>query len=875
MAVLPPVLRGVGTIPRGQPLRPSFNAGELSPKLVARTDLDKYKNGVAIMENMIPLAEGGAMRRPGTRFIAEISDSTKKARLKDFKFSTTQAYMLLMESGRIGFFRNQGVIQAGTTDGSVSNGTFTSNISSSDGTWNNNSTNGTLAHSSSDGTMLMTVLSSSDNAATSQFIEVSSSVIANEHICKFQVNGIAGRELTFSVGTSSSGDDTSIVSAAKKKTGYHAVPFTPNSTQISLQFKLDGAQMAIVSSSFGTDQNQFELRLDNVSIIGSTVMEVDSPYGEADLFEVDGPQSADLLYLFHNDYKSHKLIRLGHTNWSLEQVKWIDGPYLDENTTDTTLACNSTDGRSILITASTTVGINEDTGFGSSDLGRALRLTLPSTGGVNWGWGLISASTSTTTCRVDVQRDFPSTAASPVWQLGAWSDDKGWPGTGTFHQQRLVPARSIDEPLTLWFSQTGDFENMAPDSIATSSSQIEVWDGTVEDDDALNFTISSDDVEAIEWLSPGVTLQIGTRAAEWEATSEGAAISPTDVKFRRHTKQGSARVQPVRIGHTTLFLQREKRTIRELGFNFEVDGLVANNMMRLSSHIGLGGLSQLAYQQEPHSLLWATRNDGQMVSMTYRREEEVVALGRHILGGYYSSSTSPGHAVVDSVATIPGSTSTSLTVTSEDRDEVWVIVKRTIEGSTVRYVEVMEREFEDGDAQEDAYYSDSLLTYDGAASSALTGWGHLGSQAAKVLADGAILADVTVSSSAGTFTIPVASDVVQAGLGYVHRYKSLKFDSGAAVGTAQGKVKKISGVNYVFDNTQTLSHGPSSSQLKSIDFREVSDVSSVASPLYTGEKFLEFDSNWTTDPRIVIESSDPAPFTLLSLSPDISTHDQR
>jgi len=651
-------------VPRAQPLKPAFNAGELSPKLAARTDLDKYKKGLAVLENMIPLAEGGLMRRPGSRFVAEAKTSTEESRLKSFKFSTTQAYMLEMGASYIRFYRNQGVIQAGTTDASVSNGTFTTDISSSDGTWNNDSTVGTLAHSSSDGAMLMTVLSSSDTAATSQFLEVSSSVVANEHICQFRVAGIQGRKMTFSVGTSSSGDDVSIVSEVDKKSGYHAVPFTPNSTEVSLQFSLKGSQMTTVSSSFGTDQNQYELRLDDVSIISSTRMELQTPYGESDLFDVDGPQSADLLYLFHNDYQTHKLIRLGHTNWSLEQVKWNDGPYLDENVTDTTLACNSTDGRSILVTASTTVGINEDTGFGSSDVGRALRLNLPSTGGSNWGWGLITGSTSTTTCRVDVERNFASTTASPVWQLGAWSDDRGWPGVGAFHQQRLIGARSNDQPLTLWMSQTGDFENMAPDSIATSSSQVEVWDGTVEDDDALNFTISSDDVEAIEWMTPGTTLQIGTRAAEWEATSDGAAISPTDVLFKRHTKQGSYRTQPIRIGHTTLFLQREARTVRELAFNFEVDGLVANNMMRLANHIGIGGIKQLAYQQEPHSLLWGVRNDGELLSMTYRREEDVVAWGRHILGGWYSSSVSPYHAVVESVATVPGSTSTSLTISA-------------------------------------------------------------------------------------------------------------------------------------------------------------------------------------------------------------------
>lgn len=857
-----------------QPLRPAFNSGEFAPVLHARTDIKKYNKGCAVLENMIPLAEGGLTRRSGTRYVVETKDSTKQARLKPFKFSTTQAYMMEVGDEYIRFNRNQGVITAGTTDASVSNGTFTLDISSSDGSWNDDSTNGTLAHSSSDGRMLMTILSSSDSAATSQFIEVSSSVAANEHICQFQVAGLPGREMTFSVGTSSSGDDASITSEVIKRTGYHAVPFTPNSTQISLQFKLSGAQMTVVSSSYGTDQNQFELRLDDVSIISSTTMEIQTPYDESDVFDVDGPQSADVQYFFHNDYKPHKLLRLGHTNWSLEQMAFTDGPFMSTNDTTTTLATRGTNGRNILVTASTTVGINDDTGFGSSDVGRHLRISNPgSTGVIDWGWGTISGSTSTTTCRVDVFRGFPSTAATEEWKLGAWSDERGWPGVGAFHQQRLLTARTDKQPLTSWWSQVADFQNNAPDSIATSSSQVEVWDGTVEDDDALDFTMSSDDVEAIEWMSPGVTLQMGTKAAEWEVTSDKASVSPTDVLFKRHTKSGSARIQPIRAGHATLFAQREKRTLRELAFNFEVDGLVANNMMRLAKHVSVGGLKQLAYQQEPHSLVWAARNDGQLLSMTYRREEDVVAWGRHILGGFYSSSTSPGHAVVESVATIPGSTASGQTQDSDDRDEVWVAVKRTIEGSTRRYIEFFEREFEDGDDQEDAYYSDSLLTFDGAASSALTGFTHIPGQTAKVYADGAVLADVTVSSSAGTFTIPVASDVVQTGLGYTHRYKSLKFDDGAQAGTAQGQTKKISEVTFIMHNAQTLTFGPSSSQMQSIDFREVADVSSVASPLFTGERREAFGGDWTTDPRVVIESSDPSPFTLTGYVPTIKTNE--
>jgi len=464
---------------------------------------------------------------------------------------------------------------------------------------------------------------------------------------------------------------------------------------------------------------------------------------------------------------------------------------------------------------------------------------------------------------VDVKREFPSTAATTQWKLGSWSDETGWPGIATFHQQRLVCARSVDQPQTKWYSGTGDFETFAPDSPSSSE-----WEGTVEDDDGMNYTISSDDVEAIEWLTAGTRLQIGTRAAEWEVSSNGPVITPTDIQVLRQTQHGSARVQPVRVGHATLFLQRAKRRVRELAFNLEADGLVANDLTRLAPHITLGGIVEMAYQQEPDSLVWAVRNDGQLLSMTYRREEDVTAWSRHILGGSYGS----GDAEVKSVVTIPGSTASGQTQDSLDRDEVWTVVRRTINGSTVRYVEFFERDFEDGDSQEDSYYADSLLTYDGSSATTIAGASHLAAATAKVMAQGALHPDVTVSSS-GAVTLDYLSSTVQVGLGYTHRFHSFKLEAGAQVGTAQGQTKRIKNVTVSLLNALTLEIGPSSSQLDTFDFREVGDAMDTAPPLFTGEHMTELESDWQKDPRIVIESDDPAPFTMIGLIPSVHTND--
>ena len=848
-------------MPISQPLKPAWNAGELSPRLGARTDFDKYKHGAEILENMIPLSEGGAMRRPGSRYVAEVKDSTAKTRLKRFKFSTTQAYQIEMGDNYLRFFRDQGRITAGDTDAAVSNGLFTDGSSG----WNDESTNGTLAWSSSDGSLAFTLTSSSDTVKAEQSINVSSSLVGNEHIIKFRLIGQSGDKFNFQLGTSSSNAD--LVSAIDKSVGYHAIPFTPNSTEFHPQFSYTGDWREIaVPSTWGLSVTA---RLDDVSIITNDILELDTPWGSSQIYNVEGPQSADVLYMFNNNTKTHKLERRGHTNWSLVQVDWIDGPYRDVNLTDTTLSTNSTDGRAVTVTASGTEGINDDGGFGSSDVGRHLRISTSSSQTDDWGWGVIIGSTSTTTVTVDVKREYPSTVATPNWMIGAWSDETGWPGVSTFHQQRLVTARTTDEPQSKWYSQTGDFENMAPDSMTASSSLGSIWDGTVEDDDGMNYTISSDDVEAIEWLTSGTRLQIGTRNAEWEVTSDGPVITPTDVQVLRHTQYGSARIQPVRVGPATLFLQRAKRRVRELVFSFEHDGLIAQDLTRLSPHVTVGGITEMAYQQEPDSLVWAVRDDGQLLSMTYRRDEDVVAWSRHILGGSYDS----GNAVVESVSTIPGSTASGQTQDSLDRDEVWITVKRTIDGSTKRYVEFFERDYEAGDSQEDSYYADSLLTYDSTAATALTGYTHINNSSAKVFANGAIHPDVSVSSSAGTISLDIASSTVQVGLGYTHRMKTFKLDHGAALGTNIGQTTRIPEVAFAFLNSLRMKVGASSSQLVSFDFREVADPMDTAVPLKTGEQVVELEGDWQLDARVYLEDDGPAPFTLIGIVPKIKTNE--
>lgn len=832
---------------KSNPFTPSFNAGELTPRLAARTDFAKYANGLSTCENLIPLAEGGLLRRAATRYIAEEQSSSVKGRIRPFQFSTTQNYMLEFGNQIMRFYRHQGQIISGASAAVITNGDFPSGITS----WDDRSTGGAGNQISHDATNLMLVLETSgtDTTDIGWAEQEVTNTAAVEHIIKFRVVGAPSDKVGLQVGTATLG--TQILTEKLFEVGYHCYAFTATAANFFVQFRNHG------------DFRDKDVKVDDISLVGSlAAAEIDTPYLEAELFQVNGPQSADTLYLYHPSHPTHKLLRLGHTSWSLSEVAWEDGPYLAQNDTVTTLNPSATTGMGITLTLSVVTGVNDDRGWLSTDIGRSVR--YEANAGSIIGYAVITAITSTTIAVADVRVALITADASVKFRLGAWSGTTGYPSVGAFYEQRQFAGNNTKEPQKLWATQTADFENHTPDDRAAAE--------IVADDDALDYTISADEVNAIRWMSPGEdTLVIGTTGGEWIpiTSTSSAVLTPSDITVRRQTTHGSKNVQPVRVGAIVLFVQAAGRKIREFGYAFETDGFQAVDMTRLAYHLTVGGINEMAYAEEPDSLVWCVRNDGQLLSMTFRREEDVVGWARHIIGGSFST----GNAVVESVAVIGGADGSGQTQSSLDRDEVWVTVKRTINSVTKRYIEVLERDFEDGDDADDAYYADSIITYDGASATVLSGLDHLEGETVKVNSNGATSPDLTVAS--GSITVAEAVTTAQIGLSYTHKMTTLKFEGGTKLGTAVGKIKQVFGFSVALLNSMTMSFGKDSSSLRSVDFREVADVMDSDTGYFTGEKFYEFDDDWETDARMTIQSSDPVSFTLLALAPEIDTREGR
>jgi hypothetical protein len=619
-------------------------------------------------------------------------------------------------------------------------------------------------------------------------------------------------------------------------------------TQFIGEVKSSAAKTRLIPFEFSTTQtyvlefgnNYIRFFKDKGQILsGGSAYEISSPYLTAELFDIKFAQSADVMYLVHPNHETMKLSRTGHTSWTLAQVNFTNGPYLAENLESTTITpASASVATGVNFTASAVTGINGGSGFLTTDVGRFISF--------NSGVAKITSITSTTVVVCEIITAFTNTDARADWKLGAFSDTTGHPSSVSFFEQRLVFAGTTSEPQTLYFSKAGDYENM------TSG---------VNADDAMVYTIASNQVNAIRYLKSVRTLVVGTTGGEFTVSADGtnASITPTNVTIKRQSSFGSANVDAIPAGNAILFLQKAKRKIRELAYNFDSDGYVAPDLTILNEAVTKTGINEMSYQQEPDSIIWCVREDGQLAGLTYQRSENVIAWHRHIFGGVFGS----GDAVCESVASISG------TLTE---DEVWVIIKRTINGATKRYVECFSDFDFDETSASDFKFLDSHLSYSGSSTSTLSGLTHLEGQTVSILADGATHADKTVSS--GAITLDRACTKAVVGLNYDSILQTMRIEGGAAEGTAQGKTKRISKVVLRLFETVGVKVGPSLSQLETIPFRTTSSkLSSPVDTLLAGDKEIEFRDDYNSDGFIFIKQDQPLPCSVLAIYPTLVTSD--
>lgn len=571
-----------------------------------------------------------------------------------------------------------------------------------------------------------------------------------------------------------------------------------------------------------------------------TIYEIPTTYTAAQIDDLKFVQSADVLYLVHPQHPPRRLNRFGNTNWTLTQIEFKDGPYLPANITTTTITPSATSG-SVTLTASAAT-------FASTDVGRLVRIKHSST----WGYARITAYTSTTVVTATVVNTFGAATASSEWRLGVWSATTGYPSCVMFFEDRLFFAGATNYPQRLDGSRSGLYDDFSPSAT----------DGVVTASNAVAFTLNASDVNVIRWMVDDEKgLLIGTVGGEWivRANSLSEALSPTNITAKRSTAFGSSKYQAVRAGRASIYIQRAGRKVRELAYVYEVDGFRSPDMTIMAEHVSKGGLRHFDYQQEPWGIVWFIRADGQLIGMTYERDQEVIGFHRHILGGSFG----PGNSQVASVAVIPNPAGTA--------DHVWLIVKRTIGINTVQYIEYMTDRFDDA-TTETAFFVDCGLTYDGVPTTTITGLDHLEGETVAILADGATHPDRVVSG--GSITMVRPASVVHVGLTYESDLETLNIEAGAADGTAQGKTKRIHNVTLRLYKTLGMKYGPSADKLDVKTFRSSADLTNAPPALFTGDVFINWNGAYETSGAMYFRQDQPLPFTILGIFPQLVTQDR-
>ena len=853
-----------------------FTAGELSPRLDGRTDLQKYFSGASQMTNLLVHPHGGASRRPGTKFIGEVKNSANAARLIPFEFNVDQTYVLQFGPSYFRIVKDNGLVSSGGSIVEVATSYTEAQLPD-------------LKFTQSADVMYITHPSHPPRKIT----RTSHTAWAIADVALIR-GPMLDPNLTTTTLTSSGRTGSVNITAS-------ASLFA--STDVGRLVKLHYGFAKITGYT-------------NATTVAATVQE------NADGLSELAPSYASDTIAFHEGDPSST--GLEHN----DRITDSDKKFITEGFKSGMSITASGASTSANNTPYLAVSVTEDT-----------ILLAPSDDCV------AEAASATITIVGDLLADLN-------WSLGAFSGTTGYPTAVSIYESRLVFAGTSSQPQTVYFSQTGDFENFT---------------GGTLDTDGMIYTLGSNQVNVIRYLASGRSLLIGTSGGEFavRAGDSDAAITPTNIQIKKQCSYGTANIQPVQVANATLFVQRAKRKLRELTYNFDTDSYTAPDLTILAEHVTETGIVEIALQQEPDNIVWAVLSNGRLAGMTYRREENVVAWHQHRLGGVFGAATvtvtdyaniavgteivvtksdgtevtftseaisgdapsetngwrpnesndttadniytainahadftvanpaanvvtiretlragvSPisvssqdatrlataneGEAVVENIAVIPGDL---------DEDSVYLVVKRTIDGATQRYIEYFTT-FDFGTEIENAYFVDCGLSYSGSATASISsGLAHLEGETLRILEEGATHPSRSVAS--GAVTLDRTTTSAHFGLPYRSILQTMRVDRGSTQGTSQGKVKRIHDVTVRLYRSVGVQVGSSISQLDRIPFRSSADAMDNAVPLYTGDKDVEFDSGYDTDGYVCVLQDQALPMTVLAIYPRLVVYDE-
>jgi len=662
---------------------------------------------------------------------------------------------------------------------------------------------------------------------------------------------------------------------------------------------------------------------------GGSPVEITTPYAHTDLSQLQFTQSADIMTICHPDHPPKELSRASHTSWSISNITF--GTTMSAPTGVSVSRQNYDSGEDdtsyeyVVTSVDTTTGAESVASSSGSVTNNNLSSTITNT--ITWSsvsaassynvykkrggvYGFVGRASSTTFKDDNIEADASDT---PPTNRIIFNTTDEYPSTVTYYQQRLTFGQSNNDPQKVWMSQTGNYHNFNVSE-------------PLRDDDAVTFTIASSQVNEVRHMVPLSDLVTLTSGGEWLMVSnEGNVVTPTSIALKPQGYRGASEVPPLVIGNTILYVQSKGSIIRDLAYALESDTYTGNDLTVLSNHLFAGkSITEWAYSQAPHSIVWAVLDDGSIAALTYMREHEVWGWSRHDTDGTFESVCS---------------------VAEGNEDATYFVVKRTIDGNTKRYIERLgSRVFTD---VEDAFFVDSGLSYDGthtgstsmtlsggttwehtedltltaSASSfssgdvgntivltiglntlvctiktytsatvvvvragrdvptafqsvATTSWAegvdelsglsHLEGKTLSILADGNVEARQVVSS--GAITIANPSTKIHVGLPIQADIQTLDLETGKS--TIQGKTKSVSTVTLRVEDSRGGKLGPDSDNLTEFKQRAYESYGDPTA-LKTGDIRVTIPSKWSASGSIFYRQDDPLPITLLAVIPEV------
>ena len=438
----------------------------------------------------------------------------------------------------------------------------------------------------------------------------------------------------------------------------------------------------------------------------------------------------------------------------------------------------------------------------------------------------IKSVTDAKNAKVNVLNGIKEGEPSYQWKLGSWNRGRGYPKLCTFYQDRFVVAATDSKPNFIWFSRTGDYPNFG----------VEKVEGTITDDSAITLPVINRKMCEIRHLVPANDLIILTSGNEWIVRGD-KTITPTNCNLKTQTQRGALSCEPQFIGNRCVFVQERGGTVRDMGYSYESDNYTGQDLTLFVKTLVKGHVAVTsAYAQDPDSIIYYVRDDGQLNCLTYIPEQKVYGWSHFVTNGKYR--------YVESVA-------------EGEQDTIYFVVDRVINNKNVKCIERSIPLYTEDNSD---VFLDCYVKVANSIKTDYINAPHLIGQMVDIVVDGQQMPSREVPPT-GVIKLDGKANVITVGLPYTTKIKIPSVEQQINDGTLQGRVATVSRV--------VLRMYKSFGGKVGRTFDRMDDITLPPNELFTGDKPVilpKMGINYSTDTSICIKHSDPFPFNLLSIT---------